>query len=52
VDVTEEASIEAARDRVHAATGGRGVDVLVNAAGTMALGPAAALSDAQVRAVF
>jgi NAD(P)-dependent dehydrogenase (short-subunit alcohol dehydrogenase family) len=52
LDVTEQASIDNALEQVQAATDGRGPDVVVNAAGTMLLGPAAALPEEQVRAQF
>jgi NAD(P)-dependent dehydrogenase (short-subunit alcohol dehydrogenase family) len=51
MDVTDPASIDGARQQVQA-TGDGGLDLLVNAAGTMLLGPAAALPDEQLRAQF
>ena len=50
LDVTDQTSIDRAVERVQAATDGRGLDVLINAAGTMLVGPVAALPEEQVRA--
>ena len=52
LDVTDAASIDKAREQVGAQTAGYGLDVLVNAAGILVLGPAAAVPDAQARAQF
>jgi NAD(P)-dependent dehydrogenase (short-subunit alcohol dehydrogenase family) len=52
VDVTDQSSIDNAREQVQAATDGHGLDVLVNAAGRMILGPVEALPDEQARALF
>ena len=52
LDVTDQASIDHAREQVEAATAGHGLDVLVNVAGTLVLGPVEAVSDQQTRAQF
>jgi NAD(P)-dependent dehydrogenase (short-subunit alcohol dehydrogenase family) len=52
LDVTDQPSIDRAVEQVQAATDGLGLDVLVNAAGTMLVGPVAALPEEQVRAQF
>jgi NAD(P)-dependent dehydrogenase (short-subunit alcohol dehydrogenase family) len=50
LDVTDPAAIDHARHQVMAATGGYGLDVLVDAAGILVLGPVEAVSDQQTRA--
>lgn len=52
LDVTDAASIAAARTRVDELTDGYGVDVLVNNAGYGQLGPLEMVSDADLRAQF
>lgn len=52
LDVTDEASVEAARTHVDERTGGHGVDVLVNNAGFGILGPTEAIGDAELRRQF
>jgi NAD(P)-dependent dehydrogenase (short-subunit alcohol dehydrogenase family) len=52
LDVTDPDSVAAAQDRVQLETGGRGPDVLVNAAGVAALGPVEATPVGQVRRQF
>jgi short-subunit dehydrogenase len=52
LDVCDGATILAARERACALTGGRGVDVLINNAGRVQLGPTSEVSDADVRAQF
>jgi NAD(P)-dependent dehydrogenase (short-subunit alcohol dehydrogenase family) len=50
LDVTEQASIDRASEQIAAETDGHGLDVLVNAAGILVLGPVEAVSDQQTRA--
>jgi NAD(P)-dependent dehydrogenase (short-subunit alcohol dehydrogenase family) len=50
LDVTDAAAIDRARGQIMAETGGWGLDVLVNAAGILVLGPVEAVSDRQARA--
>ena len=52
LDITDPAAIDHARHRITTQTGGHGLDVLINAAGTLALGPVEAVSDPQTRAQF
>ena len=52
LDVTEPASVEAARELVERRTGGRGLDVLVNNAGYALPGPLEALAEADMRELF
>jgi NADP-dependent 3-hydroxy acid dehydrogenase YdfG len=52
LDVTEPASVEAARELVERRTGGRGLDVLVNNAGYALPGPLEALAEADLRELF
>lgn len=52
LDVTDAASIESAREQIGTETGGYGLDVLVNAAGILVLGPVEAVPDEQTRAQF
>jgi NADP-dependent 3-hydroxy acid dehydrogenase YdfG len=52
LDVTDPASVEAARELVERRTGGRGLDVLVNSAGYALPGPLEALAEADLRALF
>lgn len=52
LDVTDDASIEAARDEIVARTGGHGVDIIVNNAGYGHLAPTELVSDADMRAQF
>ena len=52
LDITDPASIDHARHQIQAETGGHGLDVLINAAGILALGPVEAVSDPQTRAQF
>jgi short-subunit dehydrogenase len=52
LDVTDEASIEAARTHVDAATSGRGLDVLVNNAGYGLMGPIDQISAEDWRAQY
>jgi NADP-dependent 3-hydroxy acid dehydrogenase YdfG len=52
LDVTDQASIDRGLEQVHAATNGYGLDVLVNAAGRLILGPVEAVPAEQVRAQF
>jgi NAD(P)-dependent dehydrogenase (short-subunit alcohol dehydrogenase family) len=50
LDVTDAAAIDRARQQIMTETGGWGLDVLVNAAGILVLGPVEAVSDRQTRA--
>ncbi|HET9291043.1 MAG TPA: SDR family NAD(P)-dependent oxidoreductase [Actinomycetes bacterium] len=50
LDVTDQDSIDRAGEQIAAETDGRGLDVLVNAAGILVLGPVEAVSDQQTRA--
>src|ERR687897_3159219 len=50
LDVTEQASIDRAGEQIAAETDGHGLDVLVNAAGILALGPVEAVPEQQTRA--
>jgi short-subunit dehydrogenase len=52
LDVDDPSSIAAAADRVHSATEGRGIDVLVNNAGYGQFGPMLEVTDEQLRAQF
>ena len=52
LEVTEPASVEAARELVERRTGGRGLDVLVNNAGYALPGPLEALAEADLRGLF
>ncbi len=52
LDVTDQASIGNVREQVGTATRGHGLDVLVNVAGTLVLGPVEAVPDEQTRAQF
>ncbi|MFL6250780.1 MAG: SDR family oxidoreductase, partial [Actinomycetes bacterium] len=52
LDVTDPASVAAARALVERRTGGRGLDVLVNNAGYALPGPLEALADADLRGLF
>lgn len=52
LDVTDREAIDEVRERIEVATGGHGLDILVNAAGTMILGPVAAVPHDRVRAQF
>jgi NAD(P)-dependent dehydrogenase (short-subunit alcohol dehydrogenase family) len=52
LDVTDPASVEAARELVDRRTGGRGLDVLVNNAGYALPGPLEVLSERDLRALF
>lgn len=52
LDVTQAASIDRAREQNRGATAGHRLDVLVNAAGTLVLGPVEAGPDDLVRAQF
>jgi NAD(P)-dependent dehydrogenase (short-subunit alcohol dehydrogenase family) len=50
LDVTDQAAIDHARQQIQTQTGGYGLDVLVNAAGILVLGPVEAIPDQQTRA--
>ena len=52
LDVTDRASIDNARQQVATATRGHGLDVLVNVAGTLVLGPVEAVPEEQTRSQF
>jgi len=52
LDVTDPASVEAARELVERRTGGRGLDVLVNNAGFALPGPLEALDERDLRELF
>jgi NAD(P)-dependent dehydrogenase (short-subunit alcohol dehydrogenase family) len=52
LDVTDPASVAAARELVQRRTGGRGLDVLVNNAGYALPGPLEALAEGDLRAIF
>lgn len=52
LDVTDGASIDDARQQVGTWTAGHGLDVLVNVAGTLVLGPVEAVSTERIRAQF
>lgn len=52
LDVTQAASIDRARQQIGAQSPGHGLDLLVNAAGTLVLGPVEAVPDDLVRAQF
>ena len=52
LDVTDPASVEAARELVDRRTGGRGLDVLVNNAGFALPGPLEALAEEDLRLLF
>jgi NAD(P)-dependent dehydrogenase (short-subunit alcohol dehydrogenase family) len=52
LDVTDQPSIDHAVDQVQTATGGHGLDVLVNVAGTMILGPVEVVPEALVQRQF
>src|SRR6185295_6254639 len=52
LDVNKLESIRAAADQVHAKTGGRGIDVLINNAGYGQFGPILEVTDEQLRAQF
>ena len=52
LDVTDRSSIDRAFDRVEVETGGYGLDVLMNVAGTMILGPVEAVPDELVQRQF
>jgi NAD(P)-dependent dehydrogenase (short-subunit alcohol dehydrogenase family) len=50
LDVRDAAAIDRARDQIDTETGSHGLDVLINAAGILVLGPVEAVSDPQTRA--
>jgi NAD(P)-dependent dehydrogenase (short-subunit alcohol dehydrogenase family) len=52
LDITDQAAIDHARHQITDQTSGHGLDVLINAAGTLILGPVEAVSDPQTRAQF
>jgi NAD(P)-dependent dehydrogenase (short-subunit alcohol dehydrogenase family) len=52
LDITDQAAIDYARHQITDQTGGHGLDVLINAAGILILGPVEAVSDPQTRAQF
>jgi NAD(P)-dependent dehydrogenase (short-subunit alcohol dehydrogenase family) len=52
LDITDQAAIDHARHQITDQTGGYGLDVLINAAGILALGPVEAVADPQTRAQF
>lgn len=52
LDVTDGASIDDARQQVGTGTAGHGLDVLVNVAGTLVLGPVEAVPEELIRAQF
>jgi NAD(P)-dependent dehydrogenase (short-subunit alcohol dehydrogenase family) len=52
LDVTDAASIDSTLYQIGTETGGHGLDVLVNAAGILVLGPVEAVPDQQTRAQF
>ena len=52
LDVTDESAVQAALKTVEGETGRRGLDVLVNAAGSITVGPVESASDADVRGQF
>jgi NAD(P)-dependent dehydrogenase (short-subunit alcohol dehydrogenase family) len=52
LDVTDPAAIDRARQQITDQTGGHGLDVLINAAGILVLGPVETVSDPQTRAQF
>jgi NAD(P)-dependent dehydrogenase (short-subunit alcohol dehydrogenase family) len=52
LDITDPASIDHARDQIIDQTGGNGLDVVINAAGILILGPVEAVSDQRTRAQF
>jgi NAD(P)-dependent dehydrogenase (short-subunit alcohol dehydrogenase family) len=52
LDITDQAAIDHARHQITDQTGGHGLDVLINAAGTLILGPVEAVSAPQTRAQF
>ena len=52
LDITDPAAIDHARDQITDQTSGNGLDVVINAAGTLILGPVEAVSDQRTRAQF